>query len=44
VLGSKNALFTGKLATLGSQILKRQVKANVETYFENLVEYITESQ
>jgi len=36
--------FTGKLATLGSRILKRQVTANVDTYFDNLVEYITESQ
>jgi carbon monoxide dehydrogenase subunit G len=36
--------FTGKLATLGSRILKRQVKANVDTYFDNLVEYITENQ
>lgn len=36
--------FTGKLATLGSRILKRQVKVNVETYFDNLVEYITETQ
>jgi carbon monoxide dehydrogenase subunit G len=35
--------FTGKLATLGSRILRRQIKANVETYFDNLAEYAGES-
>lgn len=34
--------FTGKLATLGGRILRRQVKSNVDTYFENLVEYVSE--
>ena len=34
--------FTGKLATLGGRILRRQVKANVDTYFDNLVEYVGE--
>ena len=36
--------FTGKLATLGSRVLKRQVKANVDTYFDNLVEHVSENQ
>lgn len=35
--------FTGKLATLGSRILRRQIKANVETYFENLAAYAGEN-
>lgn len=34
--------FTGKLATLGSRVLRRQVSANVDTYFENLVEHVNE--
>ncbi len=32
--------FAGKLATLGSRVLRRQVKANVETYFENLADHV----
>lgn len=36
--------FTGKLATLGSRILQRQIKANVDTYFDNLVEYVSEHE
>lgn len=32
--------FTGKLATLGSRVLRRQVKANVDTYFDNLVDHL----
>ena len=35
--------FTGKLATLGSRILRRQIKSNVETYFENLAEHAGET-
>jgi len=34
--------FTGKLATLGGRILRRQVKSNVDTYFDNLVEHVSE--
>lgn len=34
--------FTGKLATLGGRILRRQVKSNVDTYFDNLAEYLGE--
>ena len=32
--------FTGKLATLGSRVLRRQVKANIDTYFDNLVAHV----
>ncbi|WP_135364301.1 CoxG family protein [Halosimplex halophilum] len=32
--------FTGRLATMGSRVLRRQVRANVETYFENLVDRV----
>jgi carbon monoxide dehydrogenase subunit G len=32
--------FTGKLATLGARVLRRQVRANVDTYFDNLVEHV----
>lgn len=32
--------FAGKLATLGSRVLRRQVKSNVDTYFANLVEHL----
>jgi len=35
--------FAGKLATLGSRVLRRQVRTNVETYFENLAEYVGEN-
>ncbi|MFC7113761.1 CoxG family protein [Natronoarchaeum sp. GCM10025703] len=34
--------FAGKLATLGSRILRRQIKANIETYFDNLAAYAGE--
>jgi carbon monoxide dehydrogenase subunit G len=34
--------FTGKLATLGGRLLRRQVKSNVDTYFENLAEHLGE--
>ena len=34
--------FAGKLATLGSRILRRQINANVETYFDNLAAYAGE--
>ena len=32
--------FAGKLATLGSRVLRRQVRSNVDTYFANLVEHL----
>jgi len=32
--------FAGTLATLGSRVLRRQVKENVDTYFANLVEHV----
>ncbi|MEF8825090.1 MAG: carbon monoxide dehydrogenase subunit G [Halapricum sp.] len=35
--------FTGKLATLGSRVLRRQIQANVDTYFENLADYAGEN-
>lgn len=34
--------FTGRLATLGGRILRRQVKANVDSYFDNLAEHVSE--
>jgi len=34
--------FAGKLATLGSRILRRQINANVEAYFDNLAAYAGE--
>jgi carbon monoxide dehydrogenase subunit G len=34
--------FTGRLATLGGRILRRQVTSNVDTYFDNLAEYLSE--
>lgn len=36
--------FAGKLATLGSRILRRQIKTNIETYFENLATYAGENE
>jgi carbon monoxide dehydrogenase subunit G len=33
--------FAGKLATLGSRVLRRQVTATVDTYFDNLVEHVS---
>jgi carbon monoxide dehydrogenase subunit G len=34
--------FTGRLATLGGRLLRRQVKTNVDTYFDNLTERLGE--
>ncbi|WP_318567966.1 CoxG family protein [Salinigranum marinum] len=31
--------FTGKLATLGSRLVKRKVKSDIDTYFENVREH-----
>ncbi|MEF8851009.1 MAG: carbon monoxide dehydrogenase subunit G [Haloarculaceae archaeon] len=35
--------FAGKLATLGARVLRRQVRANVRTYFDNLAEHVGET-
>lgn len=35
--------FTGKLASLGSRVLRRQIQSNVDTYFENLAETVIET-
>lgn len=32
--------FAGKLATLGSRVLRRQIRTNVDTYFDNLAEHL----
>lgn len=34
-----DVIFTGKPATLGARVLRRQVAANVDTYFDPLVEH-----
>lgn len=34
--------FTGRLATLGARILRRQVRANVDAYFDTLVDQVGE--
>jgi hypothetical protein len=35
-------VFSGRLATLGSRIVKRQIKSDVDTFFENLKEQANE--
>ena len=35
--------FTGKLATLGSRILRRQIQTNIDTYFDNLADRVSKS-
>lgn len=35
--------FTGKLATLGSRVLRRQIQTNIDTYFDNLADRVSES-
>lgn len=32
--------FAGRLSTLGSRVLRRQIAANVDTYFDNLAEHV----
>lgn len=34
--------FTGRLATLGARVLRRQIRANVDAYFDALVEQVGE--
>ncbi|WP_254533185.1 CoxG family protein [Natrinema gelatinilyticum] len=34
--------FTGKLATLGSRIMKRKIKSDMNTFFDNLKEHAEE--
>ncbi|MEF8773682.1 MAG: carbon monoxide dehydrogenase subunit G [Halobacteriales archaeon] len=36
--------FAGRLATLGARVLRRQIRTNVETYFNNLVEHVEEDR
>lgn len=35
--------FTGRLATLGARILRRQIRANVELFFDTLAEHVEET-
>jgi carbon monoxide dehydrogenase subunit G len=35
--------FAGRLATLGARVLRRQVRTNVDTYFDNLVDHVGEN-
>lgn len=36
--------FSGKLASLGSRIIKRKVNNDIDTFFENLSEYVDEQE
>lgn len=36
--------FTGKLATLGSRVLRRQIQTNIDAYFDNLTDRVSETQ
>ncbi|MFB6132291.1 MAG: CoxG family protein [Halanaeroarchaeum sp.] len=36
--------FTGKLATLGSRVLRRQIQTNIDAYFDNLSERVRDTQ
>lgn len=36
--------FTGKLATLGSRVLRRQIQTNIDVYFDNLADRISETE
>lgn len=36
--------FTGKLASLGSRVLRRQIRTNIDAYFDNLAENVDTSQ
>jgi carbon monoxide dehydrogenase subunit G len=33
--------FTGRLATMGSRILKRKMKSDIDTFFDNIEEEAT---
>ncbi|MFB6110239.1 MAG: CoxG family protein [Halodesulfurarchaeum sp.] len=36
--------FTGKLASLGSRVLRRQIQSNIDAYFDNLADHVSDTQ